>query len=201
MSRILFLILFTAASYLSFAQNKTYNDSIESYLKKYVKEHEIVSGKDKDLISFFPVNEKYRIPCKFERTMNSPWFRMESSGPIKKNYRVYGTIHFTLNDTLVTLNIYQSQDLMGSKEYRDHLFIPFTDATTGEETYESGRYIDLDIKEIADDKYVIDFNKAYNPYCAYVSGKFNCPIPPAENRLIVAIRAGEKTFTKTNKAM
>ena len=193
--RILLILVCYFFTSISFAQ-KPYKDSIESYFKKYVKEHEVVAGKDKEFMSFFPVNEKYRLNCRFERTMNSPWFRMESSGPIKKNYRVYGIIHFTINDTVVTLNIYQSQDLMTTKEYKDHLFIPFTDATSGEETYESGRYIDLEIKDIANDKVLIDFNKAYNPYCAYVSGKYNCPIPPAENRLIVAIRAGERSFGK-----
>ena len=187
---------FLLASF-SFAQ-KSYKDSIETYFKKYVKEHEVVTGKDKELMSFFPVNEKYRMTCRFERTLNSPWFRMESSGPIKKNYRVYGIIHFTINDTAVTLSIYQSQDLMTKQQYKDHLFIPFTDATSSEETYESGRYIDLEIEYIANDKVLIDFNKAYNPYCAYVSGKFNCPIPPVENRLIVAIRAGEKAFRKSH---
>ena len=183
---------------VSLSQSKTYIDSIETYFKKYVKDHEVVRGKDKESISFFPVNEKYRISCQFERTLNSPWFRMESSGPIKRNYRVYGLIHFTINDTNVTLNIYQSQDLMASQQYKDHLFIPFTDATSGEETYESGRYIDLEIKDINNDKVLIDFNKAYNPYCAYVTGKYNCPIPPAENRLTVAIRAGEKVFGKAH---
>jgi len=194
----IFLILtsFLLTSF-SFAQ-KSYIDSIEKYLKKYVKEHEVVTGKDKEFVSFFPVTEKYRLNCRFERTMNSPWFRMESSGPIKKNYRIYGIIRFTINDTAVTLNIYQSQDLMTTKEYKDHLFIPFTDATSGEETYESGRYIDLEIEDILNDKVLIDFNKAYNPYCAYVSGKYNCPIPPAENRLTVAIRAGEKAFGKAH---
>jgi len=195
--RILLAVVSFLVANISFAQN-SYKDSIETYFKKYVKEHEVVTGKDKEFVSFFPVNEKYRMNCRFERTMNSPWFRMESSGPIKKNYRIYGTIHFTINDTTVTLNIYQSQDLMGTQQYKDHLFIPFTDATSGEETYESGRYIDLEIKDIANDKVLIDFNKAYNPYCAYVSGKYNCPIPPVENRLIVAIRAGEKAFGKAH---
>jgi len=193
--RIFFIVIGLLFAHILLAQ-KSYKDSIESYFKKYVKEHEVVTGKDKEFISFFPVNEKYRMTCRFERTMNSPWFRMESSGPIKKNYRVYGIIHFTINDTAVTLNIYQSQDLMTTKEYKDHLFIPFTDATSGEETYESGRYIDLEIKDITNENVLIDFNKAYNPYCAYVSGKYNCPVPPAENRLIVAIRAGEKSFGK-----
>ena len=189
---ILFSFLLTN---VSFAQ-KTYKDSIETYLKKYVKEHEVVTGKDKELMSFFPVNEKYRINCSFERTPNSQWFRMESSGQIKKNYRTYGVIHFKINDTIVTLNVYQSQDLMATTQYRDHLFIPFTDATSGEETYESGRYIDLEIDDIKNNNLVLDFNKAYNPYCAYVSGRYNCPIPPVENRLLVAIRAGEKSFGK-----
>jgi len=193
--RIFYIAICLLFVYLSSAQN-SYKDSIESYFKEYVKEHEVVSGKDKEFISFFPVNEKYRMTCRFERTMNSPWFRMESSGPIKKNYRVYGIIHFTINDTAVTLNIYQSQDLMTTKEYKDHLFIPFTDATSGEETYESGRYIDLETRDIINENVLIDFNKAYNPYCAYVSGKYNCPIPPAENRLTVAIRAGERSFGK-----
>lgn len=180
----------------SFAQNKSYIDSINTYLKKYVKEHKVVTGKDKELMSFFPVDEKYRINCRFERTPNSQWFRMESSGQVKRNYRTYGILHFKIGDTAATLHIYQSQDLMTTTQYRDHLFIPFTDATSGEETYESGRYIDLEISDITNDKFIIDFNKAYNPYCAYVGGKFNCPIPPAENRLQVAIRAGEKTFKK-----
>lgn len=193
--RIFYIAICLLFVNISSAQN-SYKDSIESYFKKYIKEHEVVSGKDKEFMSFFPVNEKYRMTCRFERTMNSPWFRMESSGPIKKNYRVYGIIHFTINDTAVTLNIYQSQDLMTTKEYKDHLFIPFIDATSGEETYESGRYIDLEIKDITNENVLIDFNKAYNPYCAYVSGKYNCPIPPAENRLIVAIRAGERSFGK-----
>jgi len=193
-SRIFLFIVSLVFVSDSSAQNKSYQDSIEAYFRKYVKEHEVVTGKDKELMSFFPVNENYLINCKFERTVKSPWFRMESSGPVKRNYRVYGIIHFTINDTAVTLNIYQSQDLMATEKYRDHLFIPFTDATSGEETYESGRYIDLEIKDIANNKVLIDFNRAYNPYCAYVSGRFNCPIPPAENRLGVAIRAGEKAF-------
>jgi uncharacterized protein (DUF1684 family) len=193
--RILLILACYFFTSISFAQ-KSYKDSIETYFKKYVKEHEVVTGKDKEFMSFFPVNEKYRMNCRFERTINSPWFRMESSGPIKKNYRVYGIIHFTINDTAVSLNIYQGQDLMTTKQYKDHLFIPFTDATSGEGTYESGRYIDLETNDIINDKVLIDFNKAYNPYCAYVSGKFNCPIPPAENRLLVAICAGEKAFGK-----
>jgi uncharacterized protein len=196
--RIFWILVSFLFGNICFAQSKTYKDSTEAYFKKYVKEHEVVTGKDKELMSFFPVNEKLRINCNIERILNSPWFRMESSGPVRRNYRTYGIIHFTINDTAVTLNIYQSQELMTSPQYKDHLFIPFTDATSGEETYESGRYIDLEINDIKTDKVLIDFNRAYNPYCAYVSGKYNCPIPPAENRLTVSIRAGEKLFKKAH---
>lgn len=196
-TRFVIIVITLLISINVFGQ-KTYKDSLVRYQKKYVSEHEIVKGKDKDLISFYPLNKKYKVECSFERTLNMPWFRMESSGPIKKNYRVYGIIHFKINDTTVSLNIYQSQDLMVTKEYKDHLFIPFTDLTTGEGSYESGRYIDLEINDIKNNSVVLDFNKAYNPYCAYVAGKFNCPIPPAENNLSIAILAGEKTYGKSH---
>jgi len=196
--RIFFILVCFVFTGFVFAQSKNYKDSTEAYFKKYVREHEVVTGKDKELISFFPANERFRINCRFERTINSPWFRMESTGPIKRNYRIYGIIHFSVNDSVVSLNIYQSQDLMITQQYKDHLFIPFTDATSGEETYESGRYIDIEINDIKSDRILIDFNRAYNPYCAYVSGKYNCPIPPSENRLSVAIPAGEKAFRKSH---
>lgn len=194
--RISLFLFFTNLAAISHAQNKAYTDSIEKYFKKYVQEHEVVTGQDKAFIHFFPANEKFCLTARFERKLNSPWFQMETSGLIKKIYRIYGVIYFSVNDTPVTLNIYQSQDLMKTETYKDHLFIPFTDATSGEETYSSGRYYDFNTGDIIDDRLIIDFNKAYNPYCAYVSDKYNCPIPPRENFLPVAIRAGEKAFAK-----
>ena len=180
-----------------FAQD-TYKDSIQAFIKNYVDKHEVVTGDDKKLMSFYPVNKNYRVIATFERVSNGKWFTMETSGSSKQTYRVYGTIRFTIHDTAVKLNIYQSQNLLGVAEYKNYLFLPFTDLTSGEETYASGRYIDLTFEDISNNKVVIDFNKAYNPYCAYVSGKYNCPIPPAENRLMVAIRAGEKAFGKAH---
>lgn len=121
---------------------------------------------------------------------------MATSGPIKKQYRVYGIIHFKIKNTSLQLNLYQSQTLMLNEQYKNLLFLPFTDATTGKKTYEGGRYIDLDINAIKNKRVIIDFNKAYNPYCAYVSGVYNCPVPPKENHLIIAIRAGEKLYKR-----
>lgn len=188
-------VFFLSVVFVSSAQ-KTYNDSIQAFIKNYVEKHEVVTGDDKKLMAFYPVNKNYRVLASFERVRNGKWFTMETSANSRQTFRVYGTIRFTLHDTTVQLNIYQSQKLMLVPEYKDNLFLPFTDLTSGEETYASGRYIDLIFDDIVDNKVVIDFNKAYNPYCAYVSGRYNCPIPPRENNMNVAILAGEKNFGK-----
>jgi uncharacterized protein (DUF1684 family) len=80
-------------------------------------------------------------------------------------------------------------------KYRDYLFIPMKDQTSGKETYGAGRYLDASIKDIKDGKIALDFNKLYNPYCAFSEG-YSCPIPPKENHLPVRIEAGEKLFLK-----
>jgi uncharacterized protein (DUF1684 family) len=90
------------------------------------------------------------------------------------------------------LDVYQSPDVMKIPGYEDYLFIPFTDLTNGEETYEVGRYIEFSIPE--SDSVVLDFNQCYNPYCSYGAGKYSCPIPPEANHLPVAIPAGEKKY-------
>lgn len=178
------------------AQSHSYVDSLQQYQQKYVQAHSVVTGEDKQHMHFYPVSTAYKVRGKVRLAENSPWFLMESSGPVKKMYRVYATISFPLQDTLVLMHIYQSQSLMQTEQYKDHLFVPFTDATSGAETYVSGRYLDISIQNIKDGQLELDFNKAYNPYCAYVSGRYNCPIPPKENRLTVAIRAGEKNYSK-----
>jgi uncharacterized protein (DUF1684 family) len=73
------------------------------------------------------------------------------------------------------------------------LFVPFKDRTNYDATYGGGRYIDLSTKDIVNGRILLDFNKCYNPYCAFADG-FNCPIPPDENSLPIEIAAGEKTF-------
>lgn len=177
---------------MSFGQ--TYRDSIKRYVKNYIDHHEVVKGKDRENFRFYDPNPDFRVVAQFEKAEKNAWFEMPTSGKIKKVFRVYGVLTFAIHDTLVKMNLYQSQGLMGSDTYKDYLFLPFTDATSGRETYESGRYIDLLTTDIKNNTVVIDFNKAYNPYCAYVSGVYNCPVPPRENHLPVAITAGEMKF-------
>lgn len=195
MKRILLFLLLAPCLIDGFAQT-AWHDSTTAYLKRYVEEHEVVTGEDKTRMSFYPVNEQFRVTARFESVKDGAWFTMPTSGTMSKVYRVFGRVHFSIHDTSLVLNLYQSQQLMSMEKYRDHLFLPFTDLTSGEETYESGRYIDLDLKDIRGGELVIDFNKAYNPYCAYVSGRYNCPIPPRENSLQVAVLAGEKNYSK-----
>ena len=175
-----------------------YTDSLQAYQTNYVNTHGVLKGHDATHIKFYPVSESYRITAGFERKENMPWFNMATSGTARPLYRIYGTLHFTLNGQHLHLNLYQSQSLMDNEAYKTHLFLPFTDATNGKGTYEGGRYIDLSYEDIKDGRIVIDFNKAYNPYCAYVSGKYNCPIPPSENALQVKVEAGEKQFSNAH---
>lgn len=194
MKRILsFLLLLLPCILLA---QDPYTTAVQQHQDAYVQNHEVVTGEDRQHLSFFPIDKTYRVEARFERRENSPWFLMETSGTMKKMYRVYGTLTFTLRDTVQRLNVYQSQSLMQTDQYRNYLFIPFTDATSGRETYSVGRYYDLLADEIVYGKVTIDFNKVYNPYCAYISGVYNCPIPPKENHLSVAITAGEKAYGK-----
>ena len=139
---------------------------------------------------FFPIDMKYKVVAKFTRASGAEPFQMKTSTDRLPDYVVYGVAEFELDGRTFQLNIYQSIDLSKTVKYRKHLFLPFTDLTSGGESYGGGRYIDLEIPE--GDTIVIDFNRAYNPYCAY-SGRYSCPIPPVENSLDTAIKAGVKT--------
>ncbi len=140
-------------------------------------------------ILFYPANAKYVVNAKFIRTPAEQIFKMPTSGTRRPDYVKYGEVHFTLKGNEYKLNVYQSIELTKKEEYKNYLFIPFRDATSGKETYGGGRYIDLNIP--SGDTMLINFNKAYHPYCAYTEG-YNCPIPPKENYLPVKIEAGVK---------
>ncbi len=144
-------------------------------------------------LKFFPIDESYRIVADFVRTPYEPIFEMQTSTDRKPLYTQYGIATFTIDEKELSLRVYQNQKLMLDPEYEDYLFIPFNDLTNGNETYDAGRYIDLEITN--ENTIVIDFNKAYNPYCAY-NEKYSCPIPPRENDLVVEIKAGVLGFDK-----
>ncbi len=138
-------------------------------------------------LAFYPADEKFRVTAAFTQTADAVPFQMKTTTNRLPTYEKYGEVTFAIDGQNFKLNIYQSHSLRETEAYKNYLFLPFTDLTNGEETYGGGRFIDLSIPE--GNTMVIDFNKAYNPYCAY-NPKYSCPIPPRENNLNLRITAG-----------
>ncbi|WP_441801958.1 DUF1684 domain-containing protein [Leeuwenhoekiella sp. W20_SRS_FM14] len=137
--------------------------------------------------TFYPIDENYRVKASFERIANPITIDFQTSSGVVKKYDTYALAKFELFGKPYQLTVYQSQSLREIPEYKEYLFLPITDYTSGLETYGAGRYIDLRIPE--GDTIIIDFNKAYNPFCAY-SPNYSCPIPPENNDLKIEIKAG-----------
>lgn len=144
-------------------------------------------------LEFYPLNEKYIVTAKFERTPNEKPFLMPTTTDRTPEYVKYGELHFTLEGKDLVLSLFQSTQPYDVAGYEDYLFLPFTDLTSGNGSYGGGRYLDMTIPNGY--SVIIDFNKAYNPYCAY-NPKYSCPIPPEENDILVRIEAGVKNFSK-----
>jgi uncharacterized protein (DUF1684 family) len=138
---------------------------------------------------FFPVNLKFRVEAKLIVSEDEKGFKMKTSSEKQKDYIKYGELHFSINGKTYKLSVYQSLDLIKQEAYKDYLFIPFTDLTNGETSYGGGRYMDLRIPK--GNTIILDFNQAYNPYCAYSTG-YSCPVPPKENFLELKVEAGIK---------
>ncbi|KOS08179.1 hypothetical protein AM493_03165 [Flavobacterium akiainvivens] len=144
-------------------------------------------------LDFYPVDLQYCVTAKFKRTPDEKPFYMATTTGRKARYVKYGEVSFTIAGKQHKLDIFQSPDLSRLEEYKDYLFLPFRDDTNGEGSYEGGRYVDLKIP--VGDTIQIDFNKAYNPYCAY-NHDYSCPIPPSQNSLDAVIKAGVKEYMK-----
>lgn len=157
-----------------------YSDSVQSPLTK--EDRLKFKGHD-----FYPVDMKFCVEAKLVKSKNEQTFQMKTTTDRKPMYVKYGEVYFKLNNKKYKLSVYQSMDLLNKPEYRNYLFLPFKDRTSGVETYGGGRFMDLQIPK--GDKIIIDFNKAYNPYCAY-NHKYSCPVPPPENYLNAEINAG-----------
>jgi uncharacterized protein len=136
-------------------------------------------------LAYFPPSLDYRVPAVLRPSNDRPTIEMPtSSGQLRKMMRV-GRLEFTLRGQPHSLSAFIEA---GSRDL-NRLFVPFTDLTSGTETYPAGRYMDLDRTPTG--LYVIDFNRAYHPFC-YYNPIYDCPYPPRENRLSIPVRAGEK---------
>ncbi len=197
---ILFSILLFSG--ISLAQAQSVKKEVKTYREKYKadflkEEHSPFYNKKEDLkyLQFYKPKKKYRVECTFERTPKEESFDMATYSGKTKQFVKYGTLSFHLNGQDLQLAVYQNLMLKKMEKYKEYLFIPFKDLTNGETTYGGGRYFDIMISDIKENQLTLDFNKCYNPYCAFSDG-YNCPIPPQENHLDIQIKAGEKMFAK-----
>jgi hypothetical protein len=136
-------------------------------------------------LPYFPVDEQYRVPAALKVVSSDQIIELSTSTGQMRRMRRIGTLTFTLKGQTLSLTAFS--DVNDSSLRR--LFVPFGDLTNGTETYQGGRYLDLD--RTASGIYDLDFNRAYNPFCVF-DARYECPIPPRENRLKVPVRAGEK---------
>jgi len=205
MKTAIFSFVFLLIPFLNIAQHshESQIESIREFQKhlneEYKDPEESPLSEDERLLfthhDFYEIDTSFIVEAEFVRTPYETTFRMQTSSDRQPVYVKYADLYFTLKGEKMKLAVYQSQSLKENPEYFDYLFLPFTDLTNGDGSYAGGRYIDLRIPEEGLKKITLDFNKAYNPYCAY-SGGYSCPVPPAENNLDMAITAGVKAYNK-----
>jgi uncharacterized protein (DUF1684 family) len=198
MKKILILVFLSQLS-LGFAQVKFDGKSAEKFQKEINVEY--ADAKTSPLtvddlatfksLDFYPISGKFFVTATFVRTEKEKPFGMKTSTERTPTYVKYGEVHFTIDGQALKLNVYRNIELSKKKEYKEYLFLPFSDLSSGNESYIGGKYIDLKIPK--GNTIAIDFNKSYNPYCAY-NYKYSCPIVPLENDLNIEIRAGVKKF-------
>ena len=136
-------------------------------------------------LPYYPIDRNYAVPAVLRLAAERPVFEMLTSSGEPRRMQLVGVLEFTLHGETRSLGAFVEE----GTDQVTKLFVPFADQTTGKETYSAGRY--LDIYSTTTGFYTIDFNAAYNPYCAY-NATFECPFPPSSNRLTTAVRAGEK---------
>ena len=201
--RSFILLLFVAVLHNSncFAQSSA--SELAAHRAKYKAEFKSdpkspLSKNELKHLRFYPPDSSWKVNARFERLVDTVGFMMQTHSGVEKKYFFFGRLAFMHEGIQRILFVYMGEKLMHTPGFEDYLFVPFTDATNYTETFGGGRYIDLRTGDIRNGEITLDFNKAYNPYCAYKGG-YNCPIPPAENKMPFPIRAGEKLFAKPPK--
>jgi uncharacterized protein (DUF1684 family) len=200
MRRSLLIALLTAGLN-SFAQD--HQTQVAAWQTKYKDDfltdaNSPLKKDDLQYLRFYDADSTFRVTAKEELLSNEQPFIMPVLAGAGRQYVRYAVLKFTLNGQPMQLTVYRNIALSAIAQYKDYLFLPFTDETNGSETYAGGRYIDLREGDFKSNEIVIDFNKAYNPYCAFRSG-YACPKPPDENHLQIAVKAGEKLFADPSK--
>jgi uncharacterized protein (DUF1684 family) len=200
---VLVVLMLALTSVEGIAQ--TYEDSLLQWQLHYKLEfvtepHSPLKAEDTGYLRFFPIDKRWRVLAKVEMSPDAAPFDMATHSGKTKKFRQWAVLRFrnpvSKGKVEHTLSAYERVDRPASDTAaRITLFIPFNDASNGEQTYGGGRYMDIPKADVKNGYLILDFNKAYNPYCAFAEG-YSCPIPPAENKLLKAVTAGEMVWTK-----
>lgn len=178
---------------LAFAARSQNADSMAVHRLKYKIHLQKDLKADTSKVEFFPFKKSWIVSAKVDLLENEPVFKLTTSSGMKKEAQKLARLSFSYGGITYSFFAYQLVKLKENPELADHFFVPFKDATTGKTSYGAGRYLDFKTGDIQNGRLLIDFNKAYNPYCAFSDG-YNCPIPPRENTLKLAVTAGEKKY-------
>ena len=145
-------------------------------------------------LNYYPPNIQYRFEVKLHEYSEKKTIRMVTTHGEEQEYIRWGKFRFKLDGKEQTLQLYKRNPKA------ERMFIPFRDATSGKETYGAGRYLDLELKKHynSEGMWILDFNEAYNPFCAY-SEAYTCPLVPPENWLTMPVCAGEKIYAPEGK--
>lgn len=198
--RVFLIVLLSLPPMVVVAQ-MPFADQLAKHRETYTKDLLASSGgplataDDLSYVRFYAPDSTYRVTATVERTPAAQPFEMPTYNGKTRPHVAYALLMFTLRSRTQHLTLYRNLNVSRLPEYRDYLFLPFKDATSGRETYGGGRYLDLRMGDIQNGQVTLDFNKAYNPYCAFKEG-YPCPIPPKTNVLSVAVEAGEKAYAR-----
>ena len=195
----LFSFVFLFLTTIAFSQEKFDKASVEAFQNELNTEFgdaekSPLTEEDRKhfkALDFFAIDEKFAVTATFIKSKNEKSFEMKTTTDRTPMYVKYGELHFKIDGKDFKLDVFQNLDLIKRKGFKDHLFLPFSDLTSGNESYIGGRYIDM--QKPKGKTVLIDFNKAYNPYCVY-NPKYSCPIVPLQNDLMIEIKAGVKKF-------
>ncbi|QMU27317.1 DUF1684 domain-containing protein [Adhaeribacter radiodurans] len=143
-----------------------------------------------DSLTYFPINRKFQVDADYEKLPNPDTIKIPMTTGNSEAYLRFAKAHFNLEGQRVVLTLFLKANAEDST-----FFVPFTDRTNGTDTYEGGRFMDIPKPASGEKLITLDFNKAYNPFCVF-NYNYSCPIPPAENRLPIAVPAGEKSYAK-----
>lgn len=201
--KLKYLIVSVLAAISFSVSAQTYKGTIAAHRQNYLKEfledeRSPLRQEDFSNLHFYDADSTFLVEAVVTLLQDQSPFRMPTFDGTSKEFVRYAVLDFQLKDKPYKLTIYRNVALAANTQYKDYLFLPFTDQTNNKETYGGGRYMDLKVGDIENNRVLIDFNKAYNPYCAYSTG-YRCPIPPEENDLQTEIKAGEKLYTGEKK--